>query len=383
MVSEFCKRFGFWTETDSFTKAEANFDTGFESSLRSSFCTLVGHRFLEYSYNSRMSLDPNTISDPKKTSSSNADPSNHDWIDPATLMRIKNLEVRARVVVEGFYSGLHRSPFHGFSAQFSEYRQYVAGDDPRYIDWKLFARSDKLYIKQFEDETNLRCYLIVDRSKSMTYQGDAVSKSDYATTMAATLAFFLQQQRDATGLLTFDQTIGEYLPARFRPGHFRRLLACLETPCAGKETDLITPIKQIAEVTRKRSLIVLISDLLSDISDLNEALSFLKFAGHDLVVLQTLDKDELTLDFDEPAMFEDLESGKQLYVDPQRAKQSYAERLNAHQQSIKQTCDELGINYSVMSTDRPLEFGLFDFLRARMDLGAAKMVRQNVRGGSR
>src|SRR5437870_1560610 len=146
------------------------------------------------------------------------------FIDPTALMRIKNLELRARVVVEGFMSGLHRSPYHGFSVEFTEYRQYSPGDDPRYLDWKLFARSDRYYLKRFEDETNLRSWLLVDLSKSMGYGSLAYDKASYAKTAAATIAYFLSLQRDAIGLITFDAAIKDFLPARYRPGHLHRLM---------------------------------------------------------------------------------------------------------------------------------------------------------------
>ena len=159
-------------------------------------------------------------------------------IDPKALMAIANLELRARLVVEGFWNGLHRSPFHGFSVEFTEYRQYSPGDDPRYLDWRLFARSDRFYIKKFEDETNLRCHLLVDNSRSMAYGSLAYTKAHYANTLAATLAYFLHQQGDAVGLLSFDEQIREYLPARNRPGHLRHLMLALEKPAAGRGTDL-------------------------------------------------------------------------------------------------------------------------------------------------
>src|SRR5687768_974529 len=175
-------------------------------------------------------------------------------IDPTTLMRIKNLQLRARIVVQGFLSGLHRSPHHGFSVEFSEYRQYTPGDDPRYLDWKLFARSDRYYIKRFEDETNLRCHLLVDLSRSMGYGSLSYTKIEYARTAAATLAYFLSTQRDAVGLVTFDEGINEYLPARYRPGHLRRLMLCLERAVAGTSTDLSAPLEQVAAAVRRRGM---------------------------------------------------------------------------------------------------------------------------------
>src|SRR5438105_6846834 len=169
-------------------------------------------------------------------------------IDPQTLMSIKNLELRARVVVEGFWHGLHRSPFHGFSVEFTEYRDYTPGDDPRYLDWRLYARTDRYYIKKYEDETNLRCHLLVDNSQSMSYGSIGFSKAQYANTLAATLAYFLHLQGDAIGLLTFDQEIRDYLPARHRPGHLRHLMLALEKPAIGTSTDLAAPLKHIVEI---------------------------------------------------------------------------------------------------------------------------------------
>src|SRR5215204_5286153 len=178
-------------------------------------------------------------------------------ISAQALMAIKNLELRARVVVQGFWTGLHRSPYHGFSVEFTEYRQYTPGDDPRYLDWRLYARSDRYYIKKFEDETNLRCFLLVDNSKSMTFGSTGYTKAEYANTLAATLAYFLHQQGDAIGLLTFDEQIREYLPARHRPGHLRHLMLALEKPAGGAATDLAAPLRRVAELVRKRGLIVL------------------------------------------------------------------------------------------------------------------------------
>ena len=180
-------------------------------------------------------------------------------------MRLKNLEFRARVVVEGFLTGLHKSPYHGFSVEFSEYRQYTPGDDPRYLDWKLYARSDRYYIKRFEDETNLRCWLLVDLSRSMSFGTLAYDKAEYAKTAAATLAYFLTQQRDAVGLLTFDETLTEFLPARYRPGHLHRLMLGLERSVGGKSTNIETPLERIAAAVSKRGLIILISDLLAPV----------------------------------------------------------------------------------------------------------------------
>src|SRR3954466_8896127 len=225
-------------------------------------------------------------------------PSSSSFIDPPTLMRIRSLQLRARIVVQGFLSGLHRSPHHGFSVEFSEYRQYSPGDDPRYLDWKLYARSDRYYIKRFEEGTNLRCHLLVDLSRSMGYGSLGYTKIDYARTVAATLAYFLSMQRDAVGLVTFDQRIADYLPARYRPGHLHRLMVCLERAVAGTSTDVSRPLEQIASVVRRRGMVVLISDLLAPSNMLRTRLGYLRSQGHEVVLMRVLDPAEVDFTFD-------------------------------------------------------------------------------------
>src|SRR5262245_41562558 len=218
-----------------------------------------------------------------------ASPTGSNLLDPAALMAIRNLELRARTVVEGFWHGLHRSPYHGFSVEFTEYRPYSPGDDPRYLDWRLVARTNRYFIKKFEDETNLRCHLLVDQSRSMTYGSRGYTKVDYARTLAATFAWFLAQQGDATGLLTFDEQVREYLPARHRLGHLRHLMLGLEKPAGGASTDLVAPLRRIAELVQKRSLMVLISDLLAPPEVLEAPLALLTAARHEVIVFQLLD----------------------------------------------------------------------------------------------
>lgn len=284
-------------------------------------------------------------------------------------MRIKNLQLRAKVVVEGFFSGLHRSPYHGFSVEFSEYREYSPGDDPRYLDWRLYARSDRYYVKRFEDETNLRCYLLVDMSRSMGFQSLSYNKAEYAKTAAGTLAYFLSLQRDATGLVTFDKHIVEYLPARYRPGHMHRVMLALEHSLAGTETRLEPPIEQIARTVKKRGLIIMISDLLAPVDSLETQLGYLRSRGHEVVLMRVLDPAEVHFTFERPAMFEDMESGRDLYIDPDSAREEYLQRFDEHRSGIKRTCSKLGIDFFDLSTDEPLERTLFDFLHARMRRG--------------
>ena len=301
------------------------------------------------------------------------------FIDPSALMRIKSLQMRARVVVEGFYSGLHRSPYHGFSVEFSEYRQYTPGDDPRYIDWRLFARSDRHYIKRFEDETNLRCYLAVDQSRSMNYSSGDFSKAEYAATLAATLAYFLMKQRDAVGVMTFDREIADYLPPRYRAGHLHRLMTMLERSSVGEATDLTAPLEQLARLVSKRGVIVLISDFLAPPESLRRYLGELRSRGHEVLLFRVLDPAEMDFSFEDSSLFYDLESGQELYVDPQTIRDSYLQKFQQHGEELEALCGDLGADIHVLRTDRPLEWSLFDWLQTRMQRGDMAVRRGAMR----
>jgi uncharacterized protein (DUF58 family) len=290
-------------------------------------------------------------------------------IDPQVLMRIRNLELRARAVMEGFWSGIHRSPYHGFSVEFTEYRQYSPGDDPRYLDWRVFARTDRDFIRKFEDETNLRCHLLVDTSRSMAFGSCGYRKADYAATLAATLAHLLHRQGDAVGLLTFDAGIRDYLPPRHRLGHLRSLMLALERPATGPATDLAAPLERAAQMLRKRGLLVVISDFLAPLDRLERDLLALTACGHEAIVLQLLDPAEATFNFRRASLFEDAESGRTLFVDPDAARREYLRRREAHDLSLRDICQRLGVGHQRLVTDRPLELALFDFLRARAQRG--------------
>jgi len=287
-------------------------------------------------------------------------------IDPRALMAIRNLELRAKVVVEGFWSGIHRSPYHGFSVEFTEYRQYTPDDDPRYLDWRVFARSDRYFIKKFEDETNLRCYLLADASRSMSFTSGAFTKAEYAATLAATLAYFLYLQGDAVGLLSFDGGIREFLPARHKTGHLRQVMLALEKPAEGRSTNLGPPLQRIVEIVRKRGLVVFISDFLSSLEGFEQDLTALAAMGHEIVVFQVLDPAELDFSFEKTSLFEDLESGRTLFIEPGAARARYLQKLEEHCRRLTATCERLGASCHRLSTAQPLELALFDLLRARM-----------------
>ncbi len=292
-------------------------------------------------------------------------------IDPASLMTIRNLELRARVVVEGFWSGIHRSPYHGFSVEFSEYRQYSPGDDIRHVDWKLFARSDRHFIRKFEDETNLRCHLIHDGSKSMDFGSGEITKSDYAATLCATLAWFLFQQGDAVGLFGFDDGLSEYLPARNRPGHLRRLMLALDRETKGSTSDLCEALRKTMQIVRKRGMMVVVSDLLTPLDELERELGMLKAFRHEVEVMQVLDPAEVDFNLDKTAVYVDVETGEEKFLDPTTARDDYLSKFNEHQERLRLICEKLGIGYRMIRTDQPFEVALFDFLKSRMARGGS------------
>jgi uncharacterized protein (DUF58 family) len=298
-------------------------------------------------------------------------------LDPKALMRIRSLELRARVVVEGFWSGIHRSPYHGFSAEFSEYRQYTPGDDVRHIDWRVYARSDRFYIKKFEDETNLRCQLLVDGSRSMMYGSDPeVTKHHYAATLAATFGYFLTQQGDAVGVTRFDDAIRDYLPPRNKPGHLRRLMLALEKPAEGRATDFAKPLERVAQMHDRRGMFVLLSDLLAPLDVLEARLGFLRARGHEVLVFHILDPRELDFEFENAAQFTSMESGRQHFIDPNIARKDYCEKINAHLEAASAICQRAGIDYFFSSTERAFDLALFEFLTSRSHRAANPVRRK-------
>ncbi|WP_205760951.1 DUF58 domain-containing protein [Luteolibacter luteus] len=291
------------------------------------------------------------------------------FADPVALMRVRSLELRARTVVEGFWKGLHRSPRHGFSAEFAEYRQYVPGDDIRYLDWKVLARRDKSFIRKFREETNVRCHVLLDLSRSMGYGSKTYTKLEYARTLAATLAMFLHQQGDEIGLLTFDEVARDYLPPRHRSGHLHAILAALDKPALGIGAALHAPVDAILSRGRMRGLVFVISDFLTPLTELKAPLSALAACGHDISLMQTLDPAEIHFTFDSAVNFEDMESGRVLPADPDQLRAGYLKKFNAHQQGLKSLCDTLGILHHLLPTDQPLETALHTYLSGRQSLG--------------
>ena len=288
------------------------------------------------------------------------------FLDPAVIARLGTMELKARTVVEGFLSGLHRSPYKGFSVEFAEYRQYLPGDDLSTIDWKMYARSDRHYVKKYEEETNLECHLLLDVSASMAYRGAApMSKLEYGSVLAASLAFLMNRQRDATGLIAFDERIAFRMPAGARPGHLHALLLALERLQPGTRSDVGRPLHQLAEALVKRSLVVLISDLLDDPEPVIKGLRHLKFRGTDVVVFQLLDPNELTFPFRGASRFTDLESTDEVIADPASVRTAYLRELASLTLRYDRELRGSGIDYVQLDTSQPLDFALLTYLSAR------------------
>ncbi len=301
-----------------------------------------------------------------------ASPPSPTGLDPAALLAIRDLELRARVVVEGLWAGLHRSPFAGFSVEFSEYRAYSPGDDVRHLDWKVLARTDREFLRKFEDETNLRCHLLVDLSGSMEFGSLGYSKRDYARTLAGSLAHFLLGQRDMVGLAVFDERVAAHVPARWRPGHLRRLLAALDRPPTGATTRLEAALDEAARLWRRRGLVVLVSDLLPPVESWDAALGRLVACGHDVRVIQVLDPAETDLDFGHAAEWEDMEDGRRLFTDPARARPAYAARFARHQEAVGRALQARGVAHHLARTDEPIDVTLHAWLRGVARRGRAR-----------
>jgi uncharacterized protein (DUF58 family) len=288
-----------------------------------------------------------------------------DLLDPVVLASIANLELRARVTVEGFLAGLHKSPHHGFSTEFSDYRHYSPGDDTRHVDWKVYARSGKFYIKQFEDETNLSCYILLDCSGSMGYGSGGVTKLEYARTLASSLAYFIAGQRDAVGLITFDHKIQHYLPSRFRRGHLMKILRALSETTIGQATNILRPVADLAHSLKRKGLVILISDLLDEVEATAGGLLQLRAQGSDLIVYHVLDRAELTFPFERIADFEDSETHEVQKSVPQQVRQAYLKEIERFCDFFKEKCRSGGMDYCLLNTSEPVNIALASYLSKR------------------
>ncbi len=292
------------------------------------------------------------------------------YLKPEVLAKISRLELRARMVVEGFISGMHKSPYQGFSVEFAAHREYVPGDDTRHIDWRLFARGDRLYIKQYEEETNLRTHVLLDCSKSMLYPEQAngrMNKYDYAATLAASLVYLLMHQQDACGLVLFDHKVREQIAPTSSTAHLRSMIDVIERNPPDHTTDVKMLFGHLAEHVRQRGLVVIISDLLTDLDSVVAGLQRLRYTRQDVIVLHVMDHDELEFPFEDNTMFEGLEAPDiQLLTDPQALRSSYLTIVNDFVRKVRSACMDQRVDYMLLSTHDQLDAGLAAYLAGRM-----------------
>lgn len=290
------------------------------------------------------------------------------FLDPHTLARLQGLELRARHVVEGYVSGVHRSPFQGFSIEFAEHREYVQGDDLRYLDWKVFGKTDKYYLKQYEQETNLISYLLLDTSESMQYQspGTALSKLEYAQCAAASLAYLILEQQDSVGLVTFDSEAREFVRASSNPSHLKQLLHIMDRSSAQRKTQTGPILHDLAERLKKRGIVILFSDLFDDVEAILAGLKHFRHRRHEIIVFHVLDPAELDFPFRDVTLFKGLEALPNVLTEPRSLRKAYLAEFGRFLKAIRSGCRTQHIDYVQLRTDEPLDAALAAYLASRM-----------------
>ena len=289
------------------------------------------------------------------------------YLNPEVLARLTRLDINARLIVEGFLSGLHSSPFKGFSQEFADYRQYMPGDELKRIDWKVYGRSDRFYIKEYQEETNLRAYILLDKSGSMGY-GKKISKLEYAKYLGASLAYMLFKQKDSVGIATFDNKIEEIIPPSARRTNFMMLLHAIEKADPGGETNLNDVLYQLAQRIRRRGLVIVLSDMLDNPDDVVKALRSFHYRKHEIIVFQILDEDEADFPFSESAIFSDLENGSEMVVTPGLIRDRYRDRFKEFLSFYHHHLLESRIDHTVLYTSMPYDKALIAYMQKRARL---------------
>ena len=297
------------------------------------------------------------------------EPERRRLLDAAVIARLSRMDVRARAVVEGFVAGLHKSPYKGFSVEFAEHRQYMPGDPPKTIDWKVYGKSDRFYVKEFEEETNLRAHLVVDGSASMGFTSGGVSKFDYSRYLAAALAYLMIRQQDSVGLLLFDADIRRFIPARSAAKHLHVLLTELENARPASTTGLASTLHRLAERVKRRGLVVLLSDLFDDQEAVLRALRHFRHKRNEVVVFHVLDANERSFDFPREALFRDLETQDEMLVRPWELRGEYRKAIGQWIERYRRGCREIGVDYVPMHTETPYDAALLAYLEKRSRLG--------------
>lgn len=297
-------------------------------------------------------------------------PEYRKFLDPATISKLSRLDLKARLVVEGFIAGLHRSPYHGFSVEYAEHRQYMPGDPIKHIDWKVYAKSDRFYIKEYEEETNLKAYIFLDVSASMGYMSDGISKLEYGKYLAASMAYLMLSQQDSVGLVLYDERIRHYIPPRSVGSHLHVVLQHLNQAEAGAGTSSRTTFHALAERIKRRGLIIIISDLMEEDPDnVISGIKHFRHRKHEVIVFRILDPAEQQFSFDRPLRFRDMETGEEVFTDPNQIRDQYLNRLQGQNERYMQVCRENYADYIALETTTPFDYALLAFLGKRGRLG--------------
>ena len=292
------------------------------------------------------------------------------YLKPDVVARLANMELVARLVVEGFITGLHKSPYHGFSVEFAEHRQYMPGDEIRHIDWKIYGKTDRYYIKQFEEETNLKAYLVLDASKSMAFASEGkMKKLEYAAYVCAALAQLMVQQRDAVGLMTYDEKIRTYMPPHATKSYLREILRQLQLTEAGNKTGTANSLHTIAERIKRRGLVIILSDLFDKPNEIMTALRHFRHKKNEVIVMQILDPMERSFAFGQDAVFKDLETSEELMTQPWHIQKAYQEEMKKFLDMYKKECRENNIDYVLLDTETPFDVALIEYLHKRQRIG--------------
>jgi len=293
---------------------------------------------------------------------------NKKYLDPEVVAKLNNMKLRARLVVEGYLIGHHKSPYHGFSVEFAEHRAYGHGDEVRHIDWKLFGKTDRYYVKRFEEETNVRSYILLDKSQSMSFSSGSITKLAYGSYLSAALSYLMLNQKDAMGLVLFDEKIKKFIPPRAKTSHSNIIMSALEKIKAGNDTQIRPVLNSMADRIRKRGLVILISDLLDDPDQVLMGLNNFKYNKQEVIVFHLVDRKEYDFDFTDRTQFNDMETGATITTDPWHIRSAYKDQINESIKNYRQGCRNLKIDYVQIFTDQPLDIALNQYLNKRQRL---------------